>query len=406
MFVRRLERRRRWKQKENERAIRLRQELLDATARAEQCAQQAQEREDSQESCSVERIVEIKGVLAKLYEKYSPEKLSKIDKLLFKYQTREEEFLRFALEKYCPTFLLDMAVSAIVEKDEAENMMAEAELQEDDGDTDRRSASGEEQSSLDLVAGLDSVTETKAYIDSDRQLTAYTRPPKRSSWVPSKSFNQGRSTFGIGRSARSLSPAVDMFKRPNLSNWKDIGSGTDAAEDAALRAKFIAQYVPSEDDEWLKYETRLLTQFTRIFPPMPDEDKSQRTEGDSACEEEETYEEEEEDDEVEEGGQKDAKFVPASFEEIIVHVFMQDKRQTMRLHGPLRAAEDKARESQSLPPISHKPSPDVQVCNRFVCELSWNICDFDDFLEASICVARVGRKERDQSFVSIANGSC
>ena len=52
------------------------------------------------EECSPQRLEEIKELLAKLYERYSPEKLSKIDRLLQKYAGHEEEFLRFVFNKY------------------------------------------------------------------------------------------------------------------------------------------------------------------------------------------------------------------------------------------------------------------------------------------------------------------
>ena len=47
-----------------------------------------------------ERLEEIKKLLAEIYAKYSPEKISKIDRLLAKYTGHEEEFLRFVFEKY------------------------------------------------------------------------------------------------------------------------------------------------------------------------------------------------------------------------------------------------------------------------------------------------------------------
>jgi hypothetical protein len=49
---------------------------------------------------SIDRVNEIKEELETIYLEYCPEKVSKIDKLLSKYITREEEFLQFVIEKY------------------------------------------------------------------------------------------------------------------------------------------------------------------------------------------------------------------------------------------------------------------------------------------------------------------
>lgn len=52
------------------------------------------------EDCTPERLQEIKEILFHIYEKYSPEKVTKIDRLLSKYVGHEEEFLRFVYGKY------------------------------------------------------------------------------------------------------------------------------------------------------------------------------------------------------------------------------------------------------------------------------------------------------------------
>ena len=52
------------------------------------------------EMCTPERIEEIKKLLLDIYEKYSLEKITKIDRLLGKYKGREEEFLEFVHHKY------------------------------------------------------------------------------------------------------------------------------------------------------------------------------------------------------------------------------------------------------------------------------------------------------------------
>jgi hypothetical protein len=49
---------------------------------------------------TVDRVEEIKKELVIIYTEYCPDKINKIDKLLSKYVTREEEFLQFVVEKY------------------------------------------------------------------------------------------------------------------------------------------------------------------------------------------------------------------------------------------------------------------------------------------------------------------
>jgi hypothetical protein len=66
-------------------------------------AVQGSEDEDSDafdEEVTPERLLEIKAILFDIYSKYSQEKLNKIDRLLAKYVTHEEEFLRFVFNKY------------------------------------------------------------------------------------------------------------------------------------------------------------------------------------------------------------------------------------------------------------------------------------------------------------------
>lgn len=52
------------------------------------------------EICTADRIAEIKQILIDIYEKKSPEKINKIDRLLAKYNGHEEEFLLFVFSKY------------------------------------------------------------------------------------------------------------------------------------------------------------------------------------------------------------------------------------------------------------------------------------------------------------------
>lgn len=52
------------------------------------------------EECTPERVEEIKEILLDIYQKRSPEKINKIDRLLAKYSGHEEEFLLFVFSKY------------------------------------------------------------------------------------------------------------------------------------------------------------------------------------------------------------------------------------------------------------------------------------------------------------------
>lgn len=61
---------------------------------------QEQNIEIIEEECTPERLEEIKRILKEVYSVYSPEKISKIDRLLHKYLGHEEEFLRFVFAKY------------------------------------------------------------------------------------------------------------------------------------------------------------------------------------------------------------------------------------------------------------------------------------------------------------------
>lgn len=73
------------------------------------------------EVCTADRVAEIKQILIDIYEKKSPEKINKIERLLAKYNGHEEEFLLFVFSKYA------------VDPSEYENAkpkaMREAELQ-------------------------------------------------------------------------------------------------------------------------------------------------------------------------------------------------------------------------------------------------------------------------------------
>jgi hypothetical protein len=78
--------------------------------------------------------------------------------------------------------------------------------------------------------------------------------------VPLRQQNKPAPT-GAARFARSLSPPPAQKRQ--TSNWK-----TSVDEDIAYRLEVLSSHLPSETDEWMAYEMKSLTEFTRIFPPQ------------------------------------------------------------------------------------------------------------------------------------------
>jgi len=76
------------------------EKALQQDSRVAGAMETTEEDDDIYEECTPERILEIKAILYDVYKKFSPEKLNKIDRLLAKYITHEEEFLRFVFNKY------------------------------------------------------------------------------------------------------------------------------------------------------------------------------------------------------------------------------------------------------------------------------------------------------------------
>jgi hypothetical protein len=150
-------------------------------------------------------------------------------------------------------------------------------------------------------------------------------------------------------------------------------------EEAQYRQEVLSLHIPDEQEEWLRFESERLTQCTRIFPLAKragkEKDKGGDGERDVGEENEEELEIEEEDigdkgtdkkkvDKDKEAAvvasnsnsnsNKEEKKKPASYEEILFQVFLQDKKQTMRLRCPLpsrvRPDDSNGRES-FLPPL-------------------------------------------------------
>ena len=62
------------------------------------------------------------------------------------------------------------------------------------------------------------------------------------------------------RIGRSYSPPIPPKRH---TNWK-----TTAEEDASFRTDVLLSQFPLGLDEWMVYEMRVLSEFTRIFPPQ------------------------------------------------------------------------------------------------------------------------------------------
>lgn len=141
-------------------------------------------------------------------------------------------------------------------------------------------------------------------------------------------------------------------------------------EEAAFRSEVFSIHIPDENEEWLKFEMSRLNQCTRIFPPEPKK-STKDSEGKEVEEGKEENEEDKEEQEDEEEGEKKkdkeskdkdkenkdenkpAKAKSATYEEIMYQVFLQDRRQTMRMRCPLpnRAKSEDSSKDNFLPPL-------------------------------------------------------
>jgi hypothetical protein len=166
---------------------------------------------------------------------------------------------------------------------------------------------------------------------------------------------------------------------------------------SAVRSEVISQHVPTQNDEWMLREMKRLVQFTRIFPlesyfknaSKEGASKDGATVGSSAAAGNDDNDENGDED-ADAGDDGDDDGVPgaagvnggtaaagagvgsangeapkpppeksATYEEILYQVFLQDKRQTMRMRcplGPSRAKSGPGSDTASLPPLDSKSS--------------------------------------------------
>lgn len=323
------------------------------------------------------RLLEINEILAGVYEQYCPEKISKIDRLLCKYQGREEEFLQFVVQKYSVgESLLTNIIECVLPKYHPitipaftmkKTAAATAAADPRNGDSTDGAEDGEGNSKGGSMTG--------GFSSARKAPNMVPRPPDKNK---AGGGTNGGSTLNNNakRNSRSLSPPGAGSSSRAQASWK----GGSAEEEEAFKEEVLAAHVPSEEDEWLQFESKYLHQFTRIFPVVePTKTATGSGVGATLSEQEaaelEAREEEEEanedknEDEKAKDKEKDkdkgeaAASVPpktkiASYTEIMHQVFVADRRQTMRFHVPLggarRAAEAAADKDGSLPPL-HEP---------------------------------------------------
>ncbi len=278
-----------------------------------------------------ERLDEIKKVLAVIYTEFSPEKISKIDRLLAKYVGREEEFLRFVNHKYN---VQPPKLRLVVEVTNSN------------------------------VAAAPTSTNRTSNMNPSKRVITVAKPTAAISSNNIKSNKSGR----VGSRSLSPTPTRNVGGRSNAA-WKVISS----EEDDVLRREVTALHTPGEEDEWMLNEMKYLTQFTRIYPeipsqkPVPGADNEEKAVAESNNSDNEEEVEERDDDENEREddtsivgnrnllpAKEKTKYVAASYSEILYQVFLLDRKQMMRLRCPLgnntRSKVDL--ETSSLPPVN------------------------------------------------------
>ena len=407
-------------QKEKDRAERRRQALLQERARRE--AEEKARREAEEQArldaerraqlvyapADADRVEEIKGLLEEIYVQCSPEKVSKIDRLIAKYTAREEEFLAFVLEKYninkpglvryvriVPEVSADASTYNSTGGDTNTEASADGSVANETDNSDKNTKESDSFSNDQNSKGTpDNSSSTKVGQNGPELIP---RPPR-------KSRNDGSGSGPSSkRNSRSLSPPPGPQRRAQAI-WKT------AAEDDGFKQEVSSMIFPDENEEWLNFEIKRLTEFTRIFPPPPpspgtDETESKvKEEADNATlmtasentsalssppaggtgesgtinggneQEDGEDEEDEEDDETEadvdngnansevnikaQNQSKTKKHKAAPYEDLILHAFVHDRRQTLRMRAPLANRQRPSSEENqgSLPPLHAETS--------------------------------------------------
>ena len=287
-----------------------------------------------------ERLEVIKKELREIYEICSPEKISKIDRLLHKYSGREEEFLEFVHIKYCvPSVenvsLQSQAVDVANEKDGSKT-----EVIDRDAEQKKAAAAVIPKRPRPVVA----------------QAKPLVRPPFRGGGGVSRRFTAFDDNIGSGNGRR--------------------GAENDAGRDQ-LRQEILAEHVSTDDtDPWMVREGKFLKEFIRIFPPKPkthnksssndtesntnglkNSARSGGAEGEEEDDDDDNSDEEDGDSEAmaiggkkvnsndgsdDKAQQKKKKKPSASYEDILFSVFELDRRLLMRFQRPPRERSESA----------------------------------------------------------------
>lgn len=187
------------------------------------------------------------------------------------------------------------------------------------------------------------------------------------------------------------------------------------AKPSALRYReeVLTAHYPKSDDEWMIREMSFLTQFTRIFPPengrtinatgqleVGNIASSFAIGGDDTMEAREDDGDNDDEEDIKgaavntvsttniPSSSASLPYKPATYEDILYQVFLQDKRQAMRLRCPLpnRHVKPSDNDTQSLPPVEkskgylyNSMAANVRedldiVCNSNVEFVGWKRC--------------------------------
>lgn len=256
------------------------------------------------ESCSPERVEEIKQILIDIYEKKSPEKINKIDRLLAKYNGHEEEFLLFVFSKYS------------IDPNEYENSkprtLRESEIRGVPDSSDQVEGGALRSDVPKDTSDLPSSTHSEIGGSNNHKPPAkrYSR-----SLSPPRSLSSNRRSSAAWKQSQ---PDEEITFRSKLNCFSIFVFLTMMVYlmDLFSRHDVLSIHVPNEEDEWMQMEMSKLTQCTRIFPSETKLHDGKSTEDDDKEEQEENEEEADEKQKLETA----PKFKSASYEEIIAQV--------------------------------------------------------------------------------------
>lgn len=343
------------------------QEIPQESQQEEERVQPLSSLDPIDEECTPQRLQEIKTILLDIYAKYSPEKVSKIDRLLNKYIGHEEEFLQFVFEKYqVSPFLYEPQLKKASNNEALENKGTAVPL----------STKPREINTMNAGASTTNTTTTPMSKRYSRSLS----PPR--SITSSISGNSNASSKQQGNNAP---PTDSSTTRRASAIWRT----TAPEEELAFKQEVLSIHIPaSEADEWLRFETSRLNLCTRIFPlpsyyrATSQGERQSESRGESReisannamTNNEEEAEENTEDNNNDDNGETEVKQTAAStttantaikaksatYEEILYQVFLQDRRQTMRMTRPLpnraKMSDDTSSMGSFLPSINNSES--------------------------------------------------